>query len=240
MMSDQSTMESQAGSASKTDAGSAEPGNVDCRPLADAVQEVVESGRDVKERVQAIFVNLFRGAKGSNESLRTAVQSVYETAADVVSRSAPQEPNSVLRGVIDGIASGVQTIAQSTQYAIQEATARGQRFAGEDLDYAAKNLNSAADVLVDTVRYASERLGSELGTGARELKTHAERAAETARPAIAATLDAIARHPVQTAQEAASTTLRGGRLATGAFLGALSGVLAGAAEMLDPDKERRQ
>ncbi len=239
-MSDQSPLESQAESAANAEAGPAESVTADGRPLSDAVQEVVESGRDVKERVQAIVVNLFRGAKDSNQNLRTAVQSIYETAADVVSRSAPQEPNSVLRGVIDGIASGVQTIAQSTQYAIQEATSRGQRFAGEDLDYAAKNLNAAADVLVDTVRYASERLGAELGTGVRELKTHAERAAEAARPAIAATLDAIARHPVQTAQEAASTTVRGGRLATGALLGALSGVLASAAEMLDPDKDRKQ
>lgn len=221
--------------------GAAAPGAAQVEPdVTETVRQAVECGGDVREQVRSIVVELFRGSQGTGETVRSAVRSVYATAVDVVRRSAPENPDSVLRNVIDGITSGVQTVAQSAQYAIQEASARGQRFAGEDVDYAKRSLNTASDVLLDTVRYASERIGAELGSGARELKTHAERAVEAARPAIAASLDALARHPVQTATEAAGSTLRGGRLAAGAFLSAVSGVLAGAAELLDPDKGEKR
>lgn len=207
---------------------------------ADAVREILESGSDVRERVRALVVDLFRGEQTAGTAARSAIQGIYDTAADVVRRSAPAQPDSVLRPVIDGVVSGLQAVAQSTQYALQEAAARGQRFSGDDLDYAARNVNAAGDALVDTVRYASERFGAELGAGTRELKIHAERAVETVRPAISASLEAITQHPLQTATEAAGSTLRGGRLAAGAFLGALSGVLAGAAELLDPQKGNKQ
>lgn len=226
----QSSPESSGGSGAALDA-----------PVVEAVRQAVVSGGDVSERVRAIVVDLFRDGKGTGTAAaaRSAVQGIYDTALEVVQRSAPEKPDSVLRSVIDGIASGVQTIAQSTQYAIQEAAARGQRFSGEDLDYAARNVNAAGDALVDTVRYASERLGAELGSGARELKVHAERVVESVRPTISASLEAITRHPLQVTSEAASSTVRGGRLAVGAFLGALSGVLAGAADLLDPDKGQK-
>ncbi len=204
--------------------------------VEETVREAVESGPDVRERVKAIVIDLFTRAKESSASAEAVVRQVYDTATDVVKRSAPENPDSVLREVIDGVAAGVQTVAQSTKYAFQEASDRGQRFASADLEYAKKNMKAAADILTDTVRYASERAGAEIGSGARELKTHAERAAEAVRPVVTATLDAITRHPVQTATEAAGTTIRGGRLAAGAFLSAVSGILAGAAEILDPDK----
>ena len=206
------------------------------QPVSEAVRQAVESGRDVGERVKKIVENLFRGQEGTIASARAAVSGIVHTASDIVKRSAPENADSVLRGVIDGVTTGLGSVAQSTQYAVQEAASRGQRFATQDLDRAKKDLNGISEILMDTVRYFANRVTEETGTAVRELKSHAERAAAAVTPAVKSSIEAVAKHPVQTATEAAETAVRGSQLTAGALLGAMSGLLSRAADMLDPDR----
>lgn len=206
--------------------------------ISESIREIIESGKDVGNGVRALVVDLLQKRSQPVEAVRNSVNEILTTTEDVVRRSAPEQADSVLRKVIDAVASGVQTVAQATNYAVQEAAARGQRFAGDDVDFAKKNLKAASEILVDTVKYAANRTASETKTAAVELKTHAERAVEAVRPTITATLDALRESPVQLASETAGTALRGGRLATGAFLSAISDVLSSAAGMLDPDHRK--
>lgn len=206
--------------------------------VSDSIRDIVESGKDVGQGVRKLVVGLLQQKSRPVESVRSAVSEILKTTEDVVRRSAPEEADSVLRKVIDAVASGVNTVAQATNYAVQEAAARGQRFAGDDLDYARRNLKAASDILVDTVRYAADRTASETKTAAAELKSHAERAVEAVRPTLSATMDALKESPAQLATEATGTALRGGRLATGAFLSAISDVLSGAADLLDPNRRK--
>jgi hypothetical protein len=161
-----------------------------------------------------------------------------QSATEIVKRSAPDNPESVLRNVIDGVTSGLSIVAQSTQYAVQEATARGQRFASQDLDRAKKDLSGISDILMDTVKYFTNRVTEEAGTAAKELRTHAERSAAAVTPVLKSSVDAVTGHPVQTAGEAAETVLRTAQLTAGALLGAMSGLLAGAADALDPSRQK--
>lgn len=209
-------------------------------PVSESVRSAIESGKDVKARVQEIVVNLFRSSEATAASARAAVSGIVQTSAEIVKRSAPENPDSVLRNVIDGVTAGLASVAQSTQYAIQEATSRGQRFAGQDLDRAKKDLNGISDILVDTVKYFTNRVTEETGATFRDLKTHAERAVAAVSPSIKASLETVAKHPVQTAGEAAGTAVRGTQLTAGALLGAMSGLLAGAADYLDPDRRKKE
>jgi len=207
-------------------------------PASEVIREAIESGRDVADRVRDVVVSLYRGSEHTTASARAAVSGIVQTAADIVQRSAPSKPDSVLKDVIDGVSAGLQSVAQSTQYAIQEAASRGQRFAGEDLDRARRDLNGISDILMDTVKYFTSRFSDEASSAMRDLKTHAERAAGNVTPAVKSTIDAITRHPVQTAGEAASTAIRGGQLTAGALLGAMSSMLGSAADLLDPERQR--
>ena len=56
---------------------------------------------------------------------------------------------------------------------------------------------------------------------------------------MASSLEALTKHPIQTAGEAAGTALRGSQLTAGALLSFVSGALAGAAELLDPDRRKK-
>ena len=217
-----------------------ETGNADAtQPVSEAVREVVESGQDVAERVRQIVVDLFQGKQGATATAREAIQGMVETATDIAHRSAPEETESVLRNVIDGIGTGLKSVAQTTQYAVQEATDRGQRFATEDVERAKKDLSSIGEILVDTVKYFADRVSTETGSAVKELRTHAERTMAAAKPVVNSSLETLAKHPIQTAGEAAGTALRGSQLAAGALLSAVSGALAGAAELLDPDRRKK-
>jgi len=207
-------------------------------PLSEAIREAVESGKDVRDRVRDVVVSLFRSSEATTASARAAVSGIVQSATEIVKRSAPDNPESVLRNVIDGVTSGLSTVAQSTQYAVQEATDRGQRFANQDLDRAKKDLSGISDILMDTVKYFTNRVTEEAGTAAKELKTHAERSAAAVAPVLKSSVDAVTKHPVQTAGEAAETVLRTAQLTAGALLGAMSGLLAGAADALDPSRQK--
>jgi hypothetical protein len=207
-------------------------------PLSEAIREAVESGKDVRDRVRDVVVSLFRSSEATTASARAAVSGIVQSATEIVKRSAPDNPESVLRNVIDGVTSGLSIVAQSTQYAVQEATARGQRFAGQDLDRAKKDLSGISDILMDTVKYFTNRVTEEAGTAAKELRTHAERSAAAVTPVLKSSVDAVTGHPVQTAGEAAETVLRTAQLTAGALLGAMSGLLAGAADALDPSRQK--
>jgi hypothetical protein len=57
-------------------------------------------------------------------------------------------------------------------------------------------------------------------------------------PVLKSSVEAVAKHPVQTAGEAAETAFRTAQLTAGALLGAMSSLLAGAADALDPDRQK--
>lgn len=209
------------------------------QPVTDAIREAVESGQDIAGEVRKIVVDLFRGKEGTVASARKAIQGMMETASEVANRATPDKADSVLKNVIDGIGTGLKSVAQTTQYAVQEATDRGQRFATEDVERAKKDLSSIGEILVDTVKYFSDRVSTEAGSAVKELKTHAERTMAAAKPVVTSSLEAITKHPIQTAGEAAGTAVRGSQLTAGALLSFVSGALAGAAELIDPARRQK-
>lgn len=205
----------------------------------EAVREAVESGQDIAGDVRRIVVNLFSGKAGTVASAKEAIRGMMETASEVANRAAPEKADSVLKNVIDGIGTGLKSVAQTTQYAVQEATDRGQRFATEDVERARKDLSSIGEILVDTVKYFTDRVSTETGSAVKELKTHAERTMAAAKPVVTSSLEALTKHPIQAAGEATGTAVRGSQLTAGALLSFVSGVLAGAAELIDPARRQK-
>lgn len=204
--------------------------------MKDRIREAIQSGEQLTERVRDIVVGVFQGKSGATVAARSAVNSLMAAATEIADRSAPQGADSILRRVVDGLTDGLKAVAQSSQYALQEASSRGQRFATEDLDRVRQDLQGISEILMDTMKHFSGRATAEAGSAVRDLRTHTERAVSTVTPAVKASLDAVIQHPVQTVGEAASTAIRGGQLTAGALLGAMSDLLGNAASLLDPGR----
>jgi len=213
--------------------------NDTAQPVSDAIREAVESSRDTADQVRQIVVDLFSGKRSPVTSARDAIHGMLETVSEIANRSAPDKAESVVKNVIDGIGTGLKSVAQTTQDAVQDATARGQRFATEDVERAKQDLSSIGEILVDTAKYFAGRVSAETGSAFQSAKSHAEQTMAAAKPLVASSLEALAKHPIQTAGDAAGTALRGGQLTAGALLSFVSGALAGAAELLDPDRRKK-
>jgi hypothetical protein len=209
------------------------------QPVSEAVREAVESSRDTADQVRQIVVDLFSGKRSPVTSARDAIHGMLETVSEIADRSAPEKAESVVKNVIDGIGTGLKAVAQTTQDAVQDATARGQRFATEDVERAKRDLSSIGEILVDTAKYFARRVSSETGSVYQNAMSHAESTMAAAKPVVASSLETLAKHPIQTAGEAAGTALRGSQLTAGALLNFVSGALAGAAELLDPDRRKK-
>ncbi len=217
-----------------------EPATTDpAQPVCASIREAVASGRDTADHVRQLVVDLCNGKRSPVTSARDAIEGMLETALEIANRATPEKAESVVNKVIDGIGTGLKSVAQTTQDAVEDATARGQRFATEDVERAKQDLSSIREILVDIAKYFAGRISSETGSTFQNAKSHAEEAFTATKPVVASSLEALAKHPLQTAGEAASTALRGSQLTAGALLNFVSGAFAGAAELLDPDRRTK-
>jgi hypothetical protein len=140
----------------------------------------------------------------------------------------------VLRELFEGTAAGLESVAQSARYAVEEASSRGRRFAAEDVQRLQSDVEGIGGILRESLSWFSERLTADLGTAAAELRTHAERAASAAMPGIQSATESLLKHPLQTAAEAAETAIRGSRLTLSAVFRTAGSLLTGAADRVQP------
>lgn len=201
------------------------------------VREATSGERDeIRERIRVLMEDLARGEEKLAAGLGRMAREVYKAAADAVERSVPDNADSVLREVLDGIGDGVQKAAQATQYAVEEAIGRGESFAREDLERIRGDLDSLGQIMTDVVADTAERTHGELSRAFRDAVTHTERMVTSIRPSIDEALQAISRDPLGAASESASAAVGTTRRAAGTFFSVLAGMLEGTADALDPDR----
>lgn len=210
------------------------PNPQDARSFTDALCELVRSDGSIQDRVKALVADLFRSGQTTVQSAGAVLQQGLQSAVDVTRQSLPDRSDSILRQLFDGTTAGLESAAQSAQYAVAEAASRGRRFADDDLQRLRSDVEGIGRILQDSLRWFSGRLMSDATSAASELRTHAERAASSALPRIQEAAANILRHPLQTVAEAAETAVRGSRLTLGGLLGSAGSLLSGAADRIRP------
>jgi len=202
-----------------------------------SLTDAVRDGLPLRERVQRMVSDLFQSGSQSVEAAGVVLRQGLQSAAELARESLPERQDSILRELFDGTAAGLESVAQSASYAVEEASSRGRRFAAEDVQRLRGDVEGIAGILRESLTWFSGRLTADIGRAATELRTHAERAAGAALPGIQSAAESLLRHPVQTASEAAETAVRGGRLTLSAVLKTAGSLLSGAAERVRPGGE---
>lgn len=209
----------------------------------ESLTDAVRDGQPLRERVQQLVSDLFQSGQESVQAAGVVLQRGLQSAVDLARESLPERRDSVLRELFEGTAAGLESVAQTARYTMEEASARGRRFAAEDVQRLRSDVEGIGGILKDSLRWFSERLTADLGNAATELRTHAERATDAAMPGIRSAAEGVLRHPLQTATEAAETAIRGSRLTLSAVLRTAGSVLSGAADRVRPgggDGEREE
>ena len=202
------------------------------RQAGEQAEHIAAEGGDVRERVRKLVVDTVEQRRLSFDQLGEVSQSVLEGAASGVKEAEPEQQESALRGVIDGLADAYATAANATRLALEEANQRRQSFAQEDLQRAMRDLRALDERFMRTVtnttgsawRMVTEQLGA--------MKEHTERAAQSIRPSMESALKAATDHPGQLAGEAASAGVKASRQTAGRLLQAMAGLLQGAGDAL--------
>ena len=198
----------------------------------DEVEEAVKSGDDIRGSVRDAVESAAARMDRTTARLTDISRRTLDAALQAIDRSAPDDPESVLRQVVDGLGDGLQRTAQATRLAVEEAAGEGRAFATDDLRRTSDDLRAVARMFVETVDHAindaSERTRKQVA-GARE---HASRTINSIRPSLESAADAATSDPVGLIGETATAATRLTREAAGSLFGVVGDLLKGAGDRL--------
>jgi len=199
---------------------------------AKRAEEIAAEGEDVRERIRTAVVDAMTNREGLAEDLSNTTQAVLDGAVEGVRNLAPEQQDSTLRQVVDGLGDALSRSANATRFALEEARSRGESFAREDIDRAMQDLRTLEEMFVNLVDRTARRAGDELSGQFTDLSEHARRTASNIRPSIESALSEAGSHPVKLAGEAATAGVKAVPRAAGMLLQAVGGALQGAGDVL--------
>lgn len=185
--------------------------------LRQKISEAVESGQEVRQRVQKQVADVLHQTELDAAGCQNLASSVLEGAREGMRDTSPENQQSRLREVVDGLADGFGACAQTIRLTVEEARANGQHFAETDLKQAARNLKSLAGLFKDALDDAAGQASREFAEQWHQVKHHARHAWERTKPGVDAALRAVAADPVGTGKEALQSGLKAATKATGAL-----------------------
>ncbi len=211
--------------------------------LREEVEAAVASGENIRDRVRDAVASAAartdRAADRATARLTDLSRRTMDAALAAIDRSAPADPESALRQVVDGLGDGLERTAHATRLAVEEASGDGKAFASDDLKRTAEDLRTIARMFVETVDRAIGEAGEETRRQVAGAREHAKRTITTIRPSLESAAEAAARDPIGLMGDSATAATRLTREAAGALFGAVGDLLKTAGDRLKPRDERR-
>lgn len=206
----------------------------------DATASAGEVRRRISELVASAAATPGRAIEGGASAVQRVAREVLEGASRGAHALSDERKGSVMAETLEGLGEGLGKAAHATQLALEEARARGENFAKDDVKAAIEDLRAVEDLLMDSASRLAHAAGSNAKGAAGDLSSHAGRVFEGIRPAVEGALREAMRHPVATAGDAAATTVDAARLGVGALFDVAGGLLKGAGGMIsgkDPQQK---
>ena len=170
--------------------------------LRQKIREAVESGDNVRRRVEHQVAETLHHTELDAEGRRRLAEAVLEGAREGYEKSGKGTDPNRLRDVIDGLADGLNAAANAIQFSVEEARASGRQFAEQDLQRARDDLRAIKDLFMETVGVATRSASDEFTTQWKQLGQHAAQAWNRVQPAIQSAVESVASHPIDTGKEA--------------------------------------
>lgn len=207
-------------------------------------QSIIGEGGDVREKVKRLVAQAAEQAQQSGQGLAGLAQSIMESAVDTVNKSLPENPNSTLRQVIDGLGDGLAQAALATKMAVSESVASSKSFANEDLQKVVGDVKTLKEMYLQTMTDALGKIRNLTASQVSDLQTHAANAQKTIMPALQSAFEAAYDHPVELGKESVQTGLEISRQSVGGLFAAVGKLLQDAGQKLqdtgEPAKEEKK
>jgi hypothetical protein len=185
------------------------------KKLRDEAEAIVKAGADIRAKIAKLTRDAAAQFHHSAEGLVGLVQAVTEGAIRAANQALPDQAESSLRQVVEGLAEGFRTTAEAVDLTLQEAAAAGKRFAREDLQKVQADLKSLAQLFAETVERLAGGLKSEAAARAGAVKDHARATLQQVRPAFESAFRTLLGDADQLRREAGQAGSAAARAATG-------------------------
>lgn len=204
---------------------------------ADATASEGEVRRRISDLVANAAATPGRAIEGGASAVQRVTREVLEGASRGAHTLSEERKDSVMAETLEGLGEGLGKAAHATQLALEEARARGESFAKDDVRAAIDDLRAIEDLLRDSGSRLARAAGSNARGAASDLTDHAGRVFEGIRPAVEGALREAMRHPVGTAADAAATGVTAARLGVGSLFDVAGGMLSSAGGMISGKKK---
>ncbi len=201
--------------------------------LRTRVRAAVAGAGETKQRIAALVAEGAEQFHREAQGLIGLTQAVIEAAMGAARDLVPDRAERASRDVIEGLGDGLARAANATKFTLEEAQGAGTRFAQDELQKLASDLHTLGEMFVDTIVRAGVGAAAASSTQGKALREHAARTLESARPALAAALDAARSQMQAMASEAARAGLSASRRVAGDLFGRVGRVLSRVGETLE-------
>jgi len=177
------------------------------------MEALVKRGGDVRAETARMVEETSSKVYQARDGLSNLVKAVAEGAMDGAKQTMPENAESTLKQVVEGVTDGLAKSAQAVRLTLEEATASGSHFAREDLRKIAEDFKLVGEMMVDIVTTAAGTAGSHLKTQAHSLGEHAQKTLQGVRSALETAVHAALEDPSKLGREtvnAGATAVRQG------------------------------
>lgn len=195
--------------------------------LKQSAQRIAQEGHEVRAGISRLVSDAAGRISQAKDGFTTLVRAVGEGAAAGASSALPDQTESVLRSVIDGLADGLGRSAHAIKLTLEESGASGVHFAQDDLNKVMRDFQAIGESFTEIFSDAVNRLGGEASGQARAFVDHARQTWQTTRPALQAAVDEALKHPAQLGRETVQAGTSAARQAAGVLFSELGRRLQG-------------
>lgn len=199
-------------------------------------ENIVDQGGPIRERVKQLVAEAAEQAQQGGEGLLGLAQSIMEAAVDTVNKSLPQDPNSTLRQVIDGLGDGLSQAALATKMAVSESVSSSKAFADEDLQKVVGDVKTLKEMYLQTMTDALGKLKNLSSAQVSDLRSHAANAQKSVLPSLQSAFEAVMNHPIDFGKESVQTGFEISRQSVGGLFSAVGKLLQDAGHRIQSER----
>lgn len=171
--------------------------------LRQMAQEIVAAGRELKERIGALVVEVIEKHQLELDQLSGVVEEIVNGAGAALEKLAPEERAKRLSETFAGLEAAFTAVLNATTDALK----KHHRYADEELTKLTKHLEGLEDTLAQSISALGEQTESEMNSCLNELQEHAEKFLKHIRPPLEAALQAAKETPSVLAKEATAAAM---------------------------------
>lgn len=198
------------------------------------VQETLESGDDIFQRVREITLKALTERDLDIDTIKSVIEAVLKGIGSGV--SAQYEPGkAAFKQAADALDDALQKTAQASRLALEEAAAHADGFSRHNLSQAGEELQTLEQLFLETMENVARNSNETVSGIVRDFVDHARQNGTAVGEEVQSVVDALdnLRHRGQDA------VLSGAVATTSTFAKIAGGILSGIAESLHSEKPKQ-